>query len=145
VIPLTEVEKAYLAGIVDGEGTVTLMKHHPNETPIPYVSVANNNLGLIKWIKSLVGGTICHRTKRMPHHNESYVWNARHDRALRVLNEIKPYLFIKKEQAELITAKYKLVTSRSGKYTPEMLARKYELVSKVRELNQRQIMPPIIR
>ncbi len=30
MIPLEEVEKAYLAGIVDGEGTVTLMKHHKN-------------------------------------------------------------------------------------------------------------------
>jgi len=134
---LEEVEKAYIAGIVDGEGTVTLMKHHKNETPIPFLSIANNNLELLKWIKSLLGGNICSRAKRLPHHNKSYVLNIRHDRALRVLNEIKRYLMIKRPQAELITARYKSVTHRAGKYTPELLAEKNKLVAEIRRLNQR--------
>jgi len=134
---LEEVEKAYLAGIVDGEGTVTLMKHHKNETPVPFVSIANNNLELLKWTKFLVGGNICSKKKRLLHHSDSYVLNIRQDRALRFLNEIKEYLIIKKQQAELITAQYKAVTPRTGKYTPEMLAKKYELVAKIRKLNQR--------
>ena len=137
MIPLIEVEKAYLAGIIDGEGTVTLMKHHKNETPTPSVSVANNNLGLLKWIKSTVGGTITSKKKRLPHHNDSYAWHIRQDRAIRVLNELKQYLKIKKQQAELITTTYKKVTHRAGKYTPELLARKNELVAKIRILNQR--------
>ena len=134
---MEEVEKAYLAGIVDGEGTVTLMKHHKNETPVPFVSIANNNLELLKWTKFLVGGNICSKKKRLLHHSDSYVLNIRQDRALRFLNEIKEYLIIKKQQAELITAQYKAVTPRTGKYTPEMLAKKYELVAKIRKLNQR--------
>jgi hypothetical protein len=137
VIPLDEVEKAYLAGIVDGEGTVTLMKHHKNETPTPYVSVANNNLGLLQWIKNRTGGTICTKKKRLPHHNDSYAWSARQDRAIRLLNDIKSYLIIKKPQADLITEQYKSVTHRSGKYTPEMLNEKMKLVAKIRKLNQR--------
>ncbi len=86
---MEKVEKAYIAGIVDGEGTVTLMKHHKNETPLPSVSIANNNLGLLKRIKFLVGGNICTKKKRLPHHSDSYVLNIRQDRALRVLSEIK--------------------------------------------------------
>lgn len=134
---MEEVEKAYLAGIVDGEGTVTLMKHHKNETPIPFVSVANNNYELLSWIKALAGGNICAKKKRLPHHNNSYVLNIRHDRALRFLNEIKKYLIIKRQQAKLITTEYKSVTHRAGRYTPELLAKKYELVAKIRQLNQR--------
>ena len=134
---MDEVEKAYLAGIVDGEGTVTLMKHHKNETPTPYVSVANNNLGLLQWIKNRIGGTICTKKKRLPHHNDSYAWSARQDRAIRLLNDIKSYLIIKKPQADLITEQYKSVTHRSGKYTPEMLNKKMKLVAKIRKLNQR--------
>lgn len=134
---MEEVEKAYVAGIVDGEGTVTLMKHHKNETHIPFVGIANNNLELLKWVKSLVGGNICSKKKKLPHHADSYVLNIRQDRALRFLNEIKQYLIIKRQQAELITAKYKSVTNRAGRYTPEMLAKKEELVAEIRRLNQR--------
>jgi len=134
---LDEVVKAYLAGIVDGEGTVTLMKHHKNETHIPFVGIANNNLKLLQWIKSTVGGNICSKKKRLPHHNNSYVLNIRQDRALRFINEIKKYLIVKRPQAELITKRYKTVTHRAGKYTPEMLLKKNELVAKIRKLNQR--------
>jgi len=134
---LKEVEKAYVAGIVDGEGTVTLMKHHRNETPTPSVSVANNNLELLKWLKSLNGGTITNKKKRLPHHHKSYAWYVRQDRALRFLNEIKQYLIIKRKQAELITSTYKKVTHRAGKYAPQMLRKKSQLVAKIRKLNQR--------
>ena len=134
---MDEVEKAYLAGIIDGEGTVTLMKHHKNETPTPYVSVANNNLGLLQWIKNRIGGTICSKKKRLPHHNDSYAWSVRQDRAIRLLNEIKSYLIIKRPQADLITEQYKLVTHRAGKYTVKMLNGKMKLVAEIRKLNQR--------
>jgi len=134
---LEEVEKAYLAGIVDGEGTVTLMKHHKNETPIPFVAVANNSLPLLKWIKTKAEGMIVSKRKSKPHHHDSFVWSVRQDRALRFLNEIKKYLIIKRPQAELITGKYKQVTHRAGKYTPEMFRKKMLLVAKIRLLNQR--------
>lgn len=134
---MEEVERAYVAGIVDGEGTVTLMKHHKDETHIPFVGIANNNLVLLRWIKSLVGGNICSKKKRLPHHSDSYVLNIRQDRALRFLNEIKQYLIVKRQQAELITDKYKSVTHRAGKYTPGMLAKKERLVAEIRRLNQR--------
>ena len=137
MIPLEEVEKAYVAGIVDGEGTVTLMKHHKNETHIPFVGIANNNLELLKWIKSLIGGNICSKKKRLPHHNDSYVLNIRQDRALRFLGEISKYLIIKKPQAELILKKYKSVTHRNGRYTPVLLQKKMQLVAEIRKLNQR--------
>jgi len=137
VIPLVELEKAYIAGIVDGEGTVTLMKHHKNETPIPFVSVANNNLKLLQWIKQRCGGLIVSKKKYKPQHNDSFAWSVRQDRALRFLKEIVKYLIIKKPQATLILKKYKVVTHRAGKYTPKMFSDKMKLVAKIRELNQR--------
>jgi len=137
VIPLEEVEKAYLAGIVDGEGTVTLTRHRKKETPGPRVAVANNNLKLLEWIKSRVGGVIVSKKKRKPHYSDSYAWYAQQDRAIRFLDEIKQYLIIKKPHADLILQKYKSVTHRAGKYTPEMLRKKMRLVAQIRKLNQR--------
>jgi hypothetical protein len=134
---LDELEKAYLAGIVDGEGTVTLMRHRKNQTPTPNVSVANNNRELLEWIKSKAQGMILSKKKRKPHHNDSYTWCVRQDRAIRFLESIRKYLIIKKPQADLIIGEYKSVTHRAGKYTPEMLEKKMRLVAKIRELNQR--------
>ncbi|MDP2922116.1 MAG: LAGLIDADG family homing endonuclease [Candidatus Omnitrophota bacterium] len=134
---MDEVTKAYLAGIVDGEGTVTLSRHHKHETPAPLVSVSNTDLRLLKWIRYKAGGIITSKKISKPHHTQSYVWRLRQNSALYFLNEIKKYLIVKREQAELITKEYKKVTHRAGRYTSQLLHRKEKLVNKIRALNQR--------
>lgn len=134
---MKEVERAYIAGIVDGEGSIGLWRHHKNETHTPNVTVANNSLELLQWIRAKVGGTIVSKKKRLEHHQNSYAWSVRQDRAIRFLNDIKEFLIVKRPQAELIIKEYKAVTHRSGKYTSEMLKRKEVLVAKMTKLNQR--------
>lgn len=129
--------KAYLAGIIDGEGTVTLVRTHKNETPSPEVSVSNTSLPLLMWIQKRVGGAISSKKTSKPHHTISYVWRLRHDKAICFLNEIKRYLIVKRKHAELITQEYKKVTHRAGKYTPQLLQKKNALVGKIRKLNRR--------
>ncbi len=134
---MNEVEKAYIAGIVDGEGSIGLWRHHKNETHTPNVIIANNSLPLLKWIQSRAGGCIVSKKKRQEHHGDSYAWSIRQDRAISFLNDIKSYLIVKRQQADLITGEYKAVTHRAGKYTPEMLIKKEALVAKIRVLNKR--------
>ncbi len=134
---MKEAEKAYLAGIIDGEGTVTLARNRKNETPSPSVTVANNNLELLEWIKGLVGGTIISKKKHKAHHSDSYAWAMRSDKAIQLLKDVRQYLIVKKPQADLIINKYKSVTHRAGKYTPEMLEKKTRLVAEIRMLNKR--------
>ena len=130
-------EKAYIAGIIDGEGTVTLSRAHANETPSPKVSVANNSLPLLKWIKDKAGsGVIITRSQREPQHGIQYVLDISDNAALELLAEIKGYLIIKKSHADLLVSRYKAVTSRNGRYTKKLLAEKMELVSEIRKLNQ---------
>ena len=132
-------EKAYMAGIIDGEGTVTLSRAHANEMPAPKVSVANNSLQLLNWIKDKAGsGVIIKRTKREPQHGIQYVIDISDNAALTLLAEIKEYLMIKKSHAELLLSRYKAVTPRNGRYTKELLAKKMQLVAEIRALNQRQ-------
>ena len=131
-------EKAYMAGIIDGEGTVTLTRVHANEMPSPRLSIANNNLRLLKWIKEKTGsGFIIKRTKREPQHGNQYVLDISDNAALKLLAELKEYLIIKKPHAELLVLRYKAVTPRNGRYTKELLAEKMKLVSEIRRLNQR--------
>ena len=134
---MTSEEKAYIAGIIDGEGTVTLSRAHVNEMPAPKVSVANNSLQLLSWIKNKVGsGVVIQRSRRAPQHGIAYVLDISDNAALSLLSEVKEYLIIKKRHAELITSRYKAVTPRNGKYTSELLVGKMKLVSEIRKLNR---------
>lgn len=70
VIDINQIEKAYIAGIVDGEGSIMLQKFHSNEHPSPCVSIASTTLELLQWIKSTVGNG--HITKKKNYNNEKH-------------------------------------------------------------------------
>ncbi|MBI5299698.1 MAG: LAGLIDADG family homing endonuclease [Deltaproteobacteria bacterium] len=131
-------EKAYIAGIVDGEGTVTLSRKHKNETPSPRVSISNCNLNLLRWIQKKVGRGIIQKKRRVKkHHSNAYKLRILSNSAIWFLNEIKNFLRLKKPQAMLIIKKYKSVTLRNGRYNPVLLEKKMKLVKTMRKLNQR--------
>jgi hypothetical protein len=134
---LVETEKAYLAGIIDGEGTITLSRRHPDQTPSPNVSISNSSLQMLKWVKRHFGGWISKKRTYKAHHRQTYVWGITHNKAIDLLKLIEKHLIIKKPQARLILSKYKAVTVRTGKYTAAQLKRKMDLVAKIRLLNQR--------
>ncbi len=134
---MTTQERAYLAGIIDGEGTITLSSAHGNETSSPKVSVANNSLQLMQWIKTKTGsGVLSQRGKREPQHGTQYVLDISNNAALNLLAELKQYLIIKKTHAELLLSRYKAVTPRNGRYTAEMSLQKKRLVEEIRLLNR---------
>ncbi|MBI2341472.1 MAG: LAGLIDADG family homing endonuclease [Deltaproteobacteria bacterium] len=131
-------EKAYIAGIIDGEGTITLTKHHKNETPIPVVSISNCKLELLEWIRSKINsGNIMKKKRRKSYHSDAFELRVRNNLALELLRNIKDYLILKHKQADLILLSYKKLTVRNDRYTPEQLDKKNQLVKEIRILNQR--------
>lgn len=136
---MTDVERAYLAGLIDGEGTITLTRAHKNQTPSPQISIANNSIEVLMWVRDKLGvGTTMMKLPRKPTHRVSYSWQiSKAGACSRVLSLVHNFLILKKPQSKLILAKYKSVTPRNGKYTEELLAKKFELVEKIHALNQR--------
>lgn len=133
---MTSEEKAYIAGIIDGEGTVTLTRDHHGEMPAPKVSVANNNLELLRWIKGKVGaGIIIKRTKRQPQHGDQYVLDFSNNSALSLLSEVGKYMLVKKAHAQLLLSRYKAATPRNGRYNEDLLNAKLQLLAEIRALN----------
>jgi len=45
-------EKAYIAGIIDGEGSIMLLKFHNNQFPAPCISISSTTLELLEWLKN---------------------------------------------------------------------------------------------
>ncbi len=66
---LTDPEAAYIAGIVDGEGTVSLVRHHGTENRRAVVSVANTEHDLLAYLKATIGaGRITRKRVAKDHH-----------------------------------------------------------------------------
>lgn len=127
---MTETEKSYIAGIINGEGSIMLQRIHKNEHPSPCVSIASTTLELLEWVKNTVrkGRIISKKNYNIEKHKDCYSYVLRRNDAIQLLNDIYPYLIInsKKKRAELIISKYKSVTPRNGCYTEEMLIVKEE-------------------
>lgn len=121
---MLETEKAYIARIIDGEGSIMLIKFHKNQYPAPCVSISSTDMELLEWIKntSKMGKIIKKKNYNKEKHLDSYTYKVIYDDALKLLEEITPYLVIQKKRsrANFILENYKKVTPRNGKYNEEM-------------------------
>ena len=120
---MTNTEKAYIAGIIDGEGSIMLTKFHKNQYHSPCISVASTDLELLDWLKFKVGSGKITRKKNYntSKHKDSFTYSLIYDAAIELLIEIQPYLIIqkKKSRAKYIIDNYKKLTIRNGKYNKE--------------------------
>ena len=127
---MTETEKSYIAGIIDGEGSIMLEKFYNNQHPAPCISIASTSIELLEYIKDTIGkGNIkSKKNYNTEKHQDSYTYVLRYDNAINLLNNIYPYLIIpsKRKRAKLIIEKYKKLTPRNGRYTDELLKEKME-------------------
>lgn len=121
-------EKAYLAGIIDGEGSIMLIRFHKNQHPSPCINIASASIELLEWILKTTGvGRIQSKKNYKPHcHSDSYTYTVRYDDAIWLISQIEPHLVItqKKQRAKMILAEYKSLTPRNGRYSPELLKAK---------------------
>ncbi|MFC0559386.1 LAGLIDADG family homing endonuclease [Halalkalibacter alkalisediminis] len=127
---LSTTEAAYLAGIIDGEGTITLTKMHHSENRRPIISIASTEKELLTYIQKLIGGYITNKKNYKPSiHKDSFVLTIKKKQNIfTTLEGILPFLRIasKKKRAAHILEKYDLTTPRNGKYTTEALALKHQ-------------------
>lgn len=128
-----ETEKAYIAGIVDGEGSVTINVTRCRWSPL--ISVLNTCEELIDWLVP------CFHTNKLPvkspkGHRKRYVINVwKTWDVIAILEQITPYLIVKKRNAELVLEFCKLkLNNLSGEPT----SRDHEILEEIRALNSHQ-------
>ena len=130
---LCKADAAYIAGLIDGEGTVTLTRKHKNENRQLCVSISSTEVELLKFVLSATGvGKITNKQASKSHHSHSYAYAVYNRQALALLEQTLPYLrSYKRDRAALILKDYLTVTPRNGKCTTEILARKKIFEQKV--------------
>ena len=115
---------AYIAGLVDGEGTVTLSRLHRNENRRLVLCVSNNDLGLLQHVKNEIGaGRITSKRVYSARHAPSFNYQINNRQALAVLRQIVAYMkSYKAARARLALRDYVRLTPRNGRYTADTAA-----------------------
>ena len=136
---LSIVDAAYLAGFIDGEGTITLSRKHKNENRQLAITISNTERQILEFcLKAIGAGKITNKRITKSHHTPSFTYAIYNRQALTVLKQIEPYLrSYKVRRAQLILENYISLTPRNGKYTEKMLIQRKEFESLV--LNTKSI------
>jgi hypothetical protein len=127
VSKLSKIDAAYIAGLVDGEGTVTLCRKHKNENRQLAVSISNTEREVLQYVLQRVGaGKITGKKTAKSHHTPSFTYAIYNRQALSLLEQLNSYLrTYKKQRADLILMNYLKMTPRNGKYGHELLAARH--------------------
>ncbi len=131
-----DVEAAYTAGIIDGEGSISLTRNRKSRWPSPQVSVASTDKELLEWLHTRFGGSITTKQPRKQEHSISYDWKLTDRRALSLLKLIRPFLIIRRkiERADLLLTAYLECTPRNGRYTEGNIEQKLALIDRFNSL-----------
>ena len=99
---------AYLAGIVDGEGSIMYVKgamdkRRNKQYYRVVLRVANNDMTLIQWIMDNFPNKwyLEHKRWRGVNQDDSYILNLHYQHAINLIELIEPYLVSKKIQAKI--------------------------------------------
>ena len=113
---LSRTEWAYLAGLIDGEGSITIMRQKGKPAAVR-VRFNNTDEAVIEWVISRFGGLKCEANsnssygKKICHRLD---WNSVN--AIPILEGVLPFLVIKKQLA-LIALEYLALTGRQRTIT----------------------------
>jgi hypothetical protein len=95
---------AYVAGIIDGEGCISLTRSKNEKGIQVHVQIDHTNEWLLQWLKFAFGGVVTLRhdkREEIKGWKSMYCWRLRTAEALEFLKLIYPYLRLKKVQAEI--------------------------------------------
>ena len=123
---MNEVEKAYLAGFLDGEGSISMRKKLTKRGWVNWqltVSISNTSLAVMKFIRDLIQkegvetemyhiyqGVLYTKNECKEKKRVYYVLRWTSQKASKVLSIILSYLVVKRKQAELAIQFQKLMS-----------------------------------
>lgn len=102
---ISSVDRAYIAGFFDGEGTIGLRTSHSNDRRTPSYTlrarISNTNKDILIWIQLIVGYGHIHCCKQIKDYKPQFeiAWSGKI--ASELLLQLYPYIKIKKLQAEI--------------------------------------------
>lgn len=94
----------YIAGLIDGEGSIGLVKNRTQRRG--QMTVSMTTPGVLYWAQSTFGGNLTGPyTPKNPKHSPTWTWRIlAHNDLLRFLTQLTPLLRVKRDHAESVLA-----------------------------------------
>ncbi len=136
---------AYLAGIIDGEGSLMLWKSNIDPKRRGQfnlrVNVSSTDKCLVEWLYANFGGRFSEMNSpsRKAHSNwkQQYIWEVNRPEMLQFLTDIYEFLVIKKERCQVAIEFRKTFSKRERNLTEENFNIRFKLYEKMKHLNSR--------
>lgn len=134
---------AYLAGIIDGEGSIMIQIQGKNKSrKINYYSIRlliiNTYKPLMDWLLLNFGGNVIKR-KKIENRRLCYVWHSFSFNASNTLEKCLPFLIEKKRHAEIIIEFMKVKPEGTYYVTPEIQQYREFLYNQLKKINSKEI------
>ena len=98
---MKDTELAYLAGFIDGEGTIGIVSVASHKRYVVQIAACNCNPIPIELLENNFGGKVRLRKWKNENWKPCYEWKLTARKAVAVIKSILPYLLIKGRQAEI--------------------------------------------
>lgn len=111
---LQEINYAYAAGIIDGEGCICIyhyIKPNGKHAYAGHVNVRTTTKQLTEWLQKQLGGA-CSVPKKVPGYKQLYQWKQFGSNALFTLSNLFPYLIVKHRHVVIYLRFYKTILRR---------------------------------
>ena len=140
---MTDRELAYLAGILDGEGCLTVLKrkskHSAGSIPNYAVNVivCMTSESVTSWLKDKVPGSWVSVTAGGSNKRgrDVYRWVIPGIKAVELVKAVAPYLVEKQQQAELIVKMGEYISGRGKMPTPEQIEGKEQIYTALKAMH----------
>lgn len=153
---MRETDLAYLAGVLDSDGFITVarttkkLRRGTAESTSTYYSARAGIAGTRRqphdFAASLFGGSVHAHEPKNAAHRIQFNWSVSSRLAAVMLRAVRPYLLVKTEQADLVLqlqdlverqyAEIRVTQGQGRRVPPEMVAERERIFQAVRDLNQ---------
>jgi hypothetical protein len=131
----------YLAGLIDGEGTITLSRRNLNKHRGLVITISSTEMSILKYAQKIIGvGKITNKRITKAHHTPSFTYQVANRQALDILKQTAEHLrSYKADRAHLAIQDYTRLTPRNGRYTPAQLQERNQFIDKFLALRAKTV------
>lgn len=136
-----QLKLAYLAGFVDGEGSIAVGINNGNNGRKRYylrLSVHQIDPAPLHLLEELFGGSVRHHTNRSGNSRPIYEWVVVSEKARMAIEALRPYLIVKAAQADVALQFQNLLNNRQAGRTVVLTEQevndRHELYQKLQQM-----------
>jgi len=138
-MPYKITDLAYLAGLLDGEGCITIRRRFGGcNSYSGRFLISMTALDLLSSLRDQFGiGTITKASRKLDGHKQMYRWSVFSQQAASLLKEVLPYLHLKRKHAELVISLADAKGTIGKHLTKEQINKETILFQTIFKLNKR--------